>query len=65
MALSELMTSIQNKKLMEHNKKVIIVNINAFYDNIIKQFDKQYYDKFDLYPREKLYYVINDVRDIE
>lgn len=59
------MTSIQNKKLMEHNKKVIIVNINAFYDNIIKQFDKQYYDKFDLYPREKLYYVINDVRDIE
>ena len=63
--LSELMTSIQNKKLGEHNKKIIIVNINGFYNNIINQFEKQYYDKFDLYPREKLYYVIDDVRDIE
>ena len=28
---------IQNKKLGEHNKKIIIVNINGFYDNIIKK----------------------------
>lgn len=63
--LSELMTSIQNKKLGEHNKKVIIVNINGFYNNIINQFEKQYHDKFDLYPREKLYCVIDDVKDIE
>lgn len=58
------MTSIQNKKLGEHNKEIIIVNINGFYNNIIKQFDKQYYDKFDFYPREKLYYVINDGTDL-
>lgn len=63
--LAELMTSIQNKKLGEHDKKIVIVNINGFYDNIIKQFNKQYYDKFDLYPKERLYHVINDVRDIE
>lgn len=63
--LSELMTSIQNKKLGEHNKKIIIVNINGFYDNIINQFNKQYYDKFDLYPREKLYNVVNNITDIE
>ena len=62
--LSELMTSIQNKKLGEHNKKIIIVNINGFYDNIINQFEKKYHDKFDLYPRENLYYVITDIRDI-
>ena len=63
--LSELMTSIQNKKLGEHNKKIIIVNINGFYDNIINQFNKQYYDKFDLYPREKLYNIVNNITDIE
>lgn len=63
--LAELMTSIQNKKLNEHNKKIIIVNINGFYDNIINQFNKQYNDKFDLYPKENLYCVINNVNDIE
>lgn len=63
--LSELMSSIQNKKLGEHNKKIIIVNINGFYDNVINQFDKQYLENFDLYPKEKLYSVINDVNDIE
>ena len=63
--LSELMASIQCKKLGEHNKKIIIFNINGFYDNILEQFKKFNYEKFDLYNQDKLYEVINDYKEIE
>lgn len=62
---SELMTSIQCKKLGEHNKKIIIFNINGFFDNVLKQFKELKNNKFDLYDQDKLYEVINDYKEIE
>ena len=62
--LSELMTSIQCKKLGEHNKPIIIFNINGFYDKILEQFEKFKEEKFDLYDQDELYEVINDYREI-
>lgn len=63
--LSELMTSIQCKKLGEHNKPIIIYNVNGFYDKIIKQFDEIEKEKFDLTNQDDLYEVINNCKDIE
>ena len=63
--LSELMTSIQCKKLGEHNKHIIIFNINGFYDKILEQFKLINNDKFDMYNQNKLYDVINDYIEIE
>ena len=63
--LSELMTSIQCKKLGEHNKKIIIYNINGFYDKILEQFKDIEKEKFDLYNQSDLYEVINDYKEIE
>ena len=63
--LSELMTSIQCKKLGEHDKPIIIYNINGFYDKILEQFKIFNKEKFDLYNQDKLYEVINDYREIE
>jgi hypothetical protein len=58
------MTSIQCKKLGEHNKPIIIFNINGFYDKILEQFEKFKEEKFDLYDQDELYEVINDYREI-
>ena len=41
-ALAELATSIQNKKLGEHSKPIFIININGYFDNLLKIFEKFY-----------------------
>ncbi len=58
-ALAELATSIQNKKLGEHSKPIFIININGYFDNLLKIFEKFYSDKFDLCDRNKLYTVLD------
>ncbi len=63
-ALAELSTSIQNKKLGEHKKDIFIMNINGFFNDILKTFAKFYDDKFDLCDRNKLYKVINEPEEI-
>ena len=63
--LSELMTSIQCKKLGEHNKPIIIFNINGFYDKILEQFKIFNKERFDLYDQNKLYEVIDDYKEME
>ena len=63
--LSELMTSIQCKKLGEHNKPIIIYNLNGFYDKILKQFKEIEEEKFDPVNQKQLYEVINDYKELE
>lgn len=63
-ALAELSTSIQNKKLGEHNKPIFIININGYFNDILKTFEKFYSDKFDLCDRSKLYIVVNEPDEI-
>ena len=63
-ALVELTTSIQTKKLDEHNKPIFILNINGYFDDILKTFEKFYNDKFYLCDRNKLYIVINEPNQI-
>lgn len=57
-ALAELATSIRNKKLGEHNKKIFILNAYGFFDDLLKLFDKLYLEKFDSCNREELFKVV-------
>lgn len=62
--IAELTTSIQNKKLGEHNKKIFIVNVDGFFDELLKLFDKIYLEKFDSCNREELFRVVNTPSEI-
>lgn len=63
--LSELITSIQCKKIGEHNKKIIIYNLFGFYDKLLEEFDKYYEQKFDSCNQNDLYTVINSYEEIK
>lgn len=62
--IAELSTSIQNKKLGEHNKKIFIVNIDGFFDDLLNLFDKIYLNKFDSCNREELFRVVSTPSEI-
>ena len=62
--IAELSTSIQNKKLGEHNKKIFIVNIDGFFDDLLNLFDKIYLNKFDSCNREELFRVVKTPSEI-
>ena len=63
-ALAELATSIQNKKLGEHNKRIFILNAYGFFDDLLKLFDKIYLEKFDSCNRDDLFKVVNSPKQI-
>lgn len=62
--LAELITSIQNKKLGEHKKRIFIVNAYGFFDDILKMIDKVYLENFDYYDRDKLFTVVENPKEI-
>ena len=63
--LSELMASIQCKKVGEHNKPIVIYNIDGFYDEFLEKFKKIKEEKFEFFDLEDLYDVIDDYHEIE
>ena len=63
-ALAELATSIQNKKLGEHNKRIFILNAYGFFDDLLKLFDKIYLEKFDSCNRDDLFKVVDNPKQI-
>lgn len=62
--IAELTTSIQNKKLGEHDKKIFIVNIDGFFDDLLNLFEKIYLEKFDSCNREELFQVVSHPSEI-
>lgn len=56
----EIFTAIESKRAREHDLNIIIVNINGYYDGIIKQLDRMYQEKFADY-NNNLYYISNDI----
>lgn len=63
-AIAELTTSIQNKKLGEHDKRIFILNAYGFYDELLELFDKIYLEKFDSCNRDDLFQVVEKPIDI-
>ena len=62
--LDELFTIIEAKRSGEHNKNIIILNINNYYDNLIVMLDNMYKEKF-IDKKDKFNYIIkNDVKEV-
>lgn len=61
--LEELMEVITLKQLKYHNKPVIIINPFGFYDNLLKQFEVFYQEKFTVKSYRDLYFVTDNLND--
>ena len=61
--LDEIFTAIESRRAGEHNKKIIILNINKYYDNLIKMLDNMYDSKFASIDNKKVYTIINNYED--
>ena len=56
----EIFTAIESKRASEHNNDIVILNINGYYDNLIKLFDNMYENKFANIDDKRVYNVIDD-----
>ncbi len=58
--LEEILEVITLKQLSYHNKAVVFINTNDFYDDLFRQFEKSYDEKFAKENYRKLYYIAED-----
>lgn len=61
--LDEFFEIITLRKLKQHNKEIIIFNINHFYDKMIEMIDEMG-EKGFLYKQEELYKTANSIEEI-
>jgi cytokinin riboside 5'-monophosphate phosphoribohydrolase len=55
--LEEILEVITLKQLGYHDKAVVFINTNGFYDDLFRQFEKSYEEKFAKENYRKLYFV--------
>jgi len=55
--LEEILEVITLKQLGYHNKAVVFINTNGFYDDLFRQFEKSYDEKFAKENYRKLYFI--------
>jgi hypothetical protein len=58
--LEEILEVITLKQLGYHHKAVVFINTNGFYDDLFRQFEKSYEEKFASENYRKLYFVAKD-----
>jgi uncharacterized protein (TIGR00730 family) len=61
--LEEILEIITLKQLHYHNKPIVILNINGFFDNLLAQFEYIINNSFAKEECRKLYFVTNDVHE--
>lgn len=61
--IDEIFTAIESKRAGEHNNSIILVNINNYYADLIKQLDKIYKESFAKKDDSKLYIIVDSVED--
>ena len=60
----EIFSFIESKRANEHNKPIVIANINNYYNKLLEQLDKMYKECFANSNNKKYYYVANNVEEI-
>jgi len=55
--LEEILEVITLKQLGYHNKAVVFINTNNFYDDLFRQFEKSYHEKFAKENYRRLYFI--------
>ena len=61
--IDEIFSIIEAKRAKQHNNKIIIINTNNYYNNLIKMLDKIYKDKFSDISNKKIYIIVNRIED--
>lgn len=61
--LEEILEVITLKQLGYHNKAVVFINTNDFYDDLFRQFEKSYEEKFAKENYRKLYFVAKNATE--
>lgn len=59
--LEEILEIITLKQLRYHNKAIVILNINGFYDNLLEQFNTLIQQQFAKIDCKELYFVTGEV----
>jgi hypothetical protein len=61
--LEEILEVITLKQLGYHHKAIVFINSNGFYDDLFRQFEKSFDQKFAKESYRRLYYIANDASD--
>ena len=61
--LEEILEIITLKQLRYHGKPIVILNINSFYDHLIKQFERMIVQKFAKPECTELYFVTDNINE--
>ncbi len=61
--LEEILEVITLKQLSYHNKAVVFINTNGFYDDLLRQFEKSYEEKFAKENYRKLYFIASNAEE--
>lgn len=62
---SELITALELKRTNVHNKKIIIYNMDGFYDSLIKQIDLAYKSGCALVNYDEICTVVNNIDELK
>ena len=62
--LEEISEALGHKQLAYHNKPIIFLNTNGFYDDLLKFFDRIIKEKFAKKTLKESYYVANTPKDV-
>jgi len=61
--LEEILEVITLKQLGYHHKAIVFINTNGFYDDLFRQFEKSFHEKFAKESYRKLYFIAENARD--
>lgn len=61
--LEEILEVITLKQLGYHSKAIVFINTNNFYDDLFKQFEKSYEEKFAKENYRKLYFIAENAAE--
>lgn len=61
--LEEILEVITLKQLGYHNKAIVFINTNGFYDDLFRQFEKSFEQKFAKENYRKLYFIASNPKE--
>jgi len=61
--LEEILEVITLKQLHYHNKPVVLVNVNGFFDSLLQQFERSFEETFAHEEYRKLYFIADSAAD--
>lgn len=61
--LEEILEVITLKQLGYHHKAIVFINTNGFYDDLFRQFEKSFHEKFAKESYRKLYFIAENATE--